>query len=83
MLNKYATTPVATPTLIYGTDVSSMDETSVMSAIKGLKAEIKDLRDSGISSRRVDELIAGKLSAVTKLIERLDGFATTPATPAS
>jgi hypothetical protein len=83
MLNKYATTPVATPTLIYGTDVSSMDEASVMSAIKGLKAEIKDLLDSGITSRRVDELIAGKTAAVAKLIERLDSFATTPATPAS
>ena len=53
----YTSTPVATPTLVYGEDVADMTEARCMQIIKSIKAEAKDLADLGIESATVAKRI--------------------------
>lgn len=76
----YSTTPVARPTLVYGEDVADMNEARTMQVIKALNAEVKDLSETGVTSRLIEQRIAERGAAINELVQHLDSFAT-PATP--
>lgn len=71
----YTSTPVATPTLVYGEDVAGMTEARCMQIIKALKAEAKDLAELGVESATVTKRIEERNAAIAAVLVRLDSFA--------
>ena len=76
---KYSNQPVASPTLVFGTDVSTLNPDQTMAAIKGNNGQIKTLEETGISSPYITERINGLKAANEVLVKHLDSFASTPA----
>ena len=79
----YSTTPVARPTLVYGEDVADMNEARTMQVIKALNAEVKDLSETGVTSRLIEQRIAERGAAINELVKHLDSFASPASAPAS
>lgn len=75
----YSDKPVATPTLVFGTDVADMSAEQCISAIQGNNKSIKTYEETGISSPYIVEKINGLKAANEVLVKRLDSFASTPA----
>jgi hypothetical protein len=76
--SKYSNQPVANPTLVFGTDVSTLNPDQTMAAIKGNNSQIKTLEETGISSPYITERINGLKAANEVLVKHLDSFAATP-----
>lgn len=76
---KYSDQPVANPTLVFGTDVSTMSANDCINAIKGNNAQIKAFEETGISSAYITERVNGIKAANEVLVKRLDSFASAPA----
>lgn len=78
-MNKYYTTPVATPTFVYGQDVSEMDARTIISQIKGLQAQKKANSEIGLESQFIEQENLKIQTAINTLVEALDKFAETTA----
>lgn len=76
MLSRYASQPVATPTLVFGTDVEDLDENQTVNAIKASQAAIKANAELGVESPRITQLTDGHKAAIAALVSHLDSFAT-------
>lgn len=74
-MSKYADIPVATPTLVFGTDVSDLKPAACIASIKANNAQIKELTDTGIESPYITRQIAGLQAANTALVAQLDSHA--------
>jgi hypothetical protein len=74
-MSKYADIPVATPTLVFGTDVSDLKPAACIATIKANNAQIKELTDTGIESPYITAQIAGLNAANAALVTQLDTFA--------
>lgn len=72
----YSNQPVATPTLVFGTDVQDMNADQCICAIQSNNKAINTYGETGITSPYISEKIAGLKAANEVLVKRLDGFAT-------
>lgn len=75
-MSKYSSTPVATPTLVYGEDVSEMDDRAIIRTIQSLQAAKKKNDDVGVTSvflqqenAKIDKALEVLVSALDKLAE--------------
>lgn len=76
---KYSDQPVANPTLVFGTDVSTMSADETIRAIKANNAQIKTFEETGISSAYITERVNGIKAANQVLVKHLDSFVSAPA----
>jgi hypothetical protein len=74
-MSKYADIPVATPTLVFGTDVSDLKPCACIATIKANNAQIKELTETGIESPYITKQIAGLNAANAALVAQLDSHA--------
>ncbi len=82
MGNKYASTPIATPTLVYGRDVADMNEGELQNGIKASLATIKSLTELGVESTYIAQQVAAQKEVVALYVKFLDKFAA-PVAPAA
>lgn len=80
-MHKYSAVPVATPTLVFGTDVTDLGANACIETIKSNNAQIKSLRETGITSPYITQQIAGLEAANAALVAQLDTFAAPVAAP--
>lgn len=76
---QYSDQPVANPTLVFGTDVSTMSADETIRAIKANNAQIKTFEETGISSAYITERVNGIKAANEVLVKHLDSFVSAPA----
>lgn len=80
-MSKYAAMPVATPTLVFGTDVTDMTPPGLIATISANNKQIKDLEETEIESPYITQQIAGLKAANDALVAQLDTHADSMAAP--
>jgi hypothetical protein len=74
-MSKYAEMPVATPTLVFGTDVTDMTPTGLIATISANNKQIESLHETGIESPYITQQMAGLKAANAALVAELNTHA--------
>lgn len=78
----YGSTPIATPTLIFGRDIADFDEGQLIAGIKASQAAIKANEEIGVASAYLTKSTNDHKAVIDKLVAKLDGLVAAP-TPAA
>ena len=71
-MSQYIDKAVATPTLVYGTDISELNEPQLIDMIRGLKGKQKALADVGVESKKLTQRKAELDTALAAVVAELD-----------
>ena len=72
IMDHYSETPIATPTLVYGEDISIMDDEDLIAATGKIQARITKLQAIPGNSRKIARQIKEAQAALAKVVEALD-----------